>query len=441
MTARTIVGAALALGLGLGLLAGCTPSEVILPGERLDIRDGRPGAAAQMVNEARAVPLPVAVANADWTHRNGGPDHAMSHPALPGTLTLAFAADIGEGDSRGARITADPVVAGGRIYTLDARANVTATSLGGATLWTRDVTPASDGRADASGGGIAVADGRVFVATGFGRLTALDAATGAELWTQVLQAPGGSAPTVLGDLVYVVARDSRAWALDVGSGRIAWQIAGIPSTANFAGGAGAAVTSDIAVFPFPSGEVLAAFPQGGLRRWSSVIAGARPGQAGGVAATDISGDPVIDGGTVYVGNVSGRVVAMRLADGERLWTALDGATSPVWPAGGSLFLINDINQLVRLDAADGSPVWRVDLPVFVAANARRQSTRHAHYGPVLAGGRLIVASSDGVIRQFDPTSGAPLGDIALPGGAASNPVVAGGTLFVVTKRGQLAAFR
>ena len=60
---------------------------------------------------------------------------------------------------------------------------------------------------------------------------------------------------------------------------------------------------------------------------------------------------------------------------------------------------------------------------------------------MLAGGRLIVASSDGVIRQFDPTSGAPLGDIALPGGAASNPVVAGGTLFVVTKRGQLAAFR
>uniref|UniRef100_A0AAN0M6J3 Uncharacterized protein n=1 Tax=Yoonia rhodophyticola TaxID=3137370 RepID=A0AAN0M6J3_9RHOB len=31
---------------------------------------------------------------------------------------------IGEGDSRRARITADPVVAGGVIYTLDARATV-----------------------------------------------------------------------------------------------------------------------------------------------------------------------------------------------------------------------------------------------------------------------------------------------------------------------------
>lgn len=437
MSPRTFIAAALSLG----LVAGCGAPQVILPGERLDIRAGRADAAAPMVNEVRPVPLPAAIAHADWTHRNGGPAHRITHPVLPGALTLAFLAPIGEGDSRGARITADPVVAGGRIFTLDARANVTATSLAGATLWTRDVTPDSDGRGDASGGGIAVADGRVFVSTGFGRLTALDAATGAELWTQVLQAPGGSAPTIMGDLVYVVARDSRAWAIETGNGRIAWQISGIPSTANFAGGAGAAVTPDIAVFPFPSGEVLAAFPQGGLRRWSSVIAGARPGQAGSVAATDISGDPVIDGGTVYVGNVSGRVVAMSLANGDRLWTALDGAVSPVWPAGGSLFLINDINQLVRLDAADGSPVWRVDLPVFVEERERRQRTRHAHYGPVLAGGRLIVASSDGVIRQFDPTSGAPLGDIALPGGAASNPVVAGGTLYVVTKRGQLAAFR
>jgi len=52
-----------------------------------------------------------------------------------------------------------------------------------------------------------------------------------------------------------------------------------------------------------------------------------------------------------------------------------------------------------------------------------------------------VASSDGALRQFDPANGALLAQSELPGGAASNPVVANGTLYVVTKRGQLLAFR
>ena len=72
---------------------------------------------------------------------------------------------------------------------------------------------------------------------------------------------------------------------------------------------------------------------------------------------------------------------------------------------------------------------------------RRQSSIFTHYGPVLAGGRLIVTSSDGLIRQFDPTSGALIGQITLPGGAASGPVVAGETLYVISKTGQLHAFR
>jgi outer membrane protein assembly factor BamB len=425
----------------LSLVAACGERDVILPGDRLDIRDGLAGQDVNATNIAQPISLPAAVANADWTHRNGGPDHQITHPALPGSLQQVFAVSIGEGNSRRARITADPVVAGGRIFTLDARSQVQATSTGGAVLWTQDVRPSSADPTDASGGGIATNGETVFVTTGFGRLTALDAATGTVRWTQDLAASGGSAPTVSGDLVYVVSRDSRAWAIEASNGRVRWRLAGVPSTATFSGGAGAAARSDIVVFPFPSGEVLGVFPDGGLERWSQVIAGARLGEAVGAAATDISGDPVIDGDTLYVGNVSGRVVAMNVQTGERLWTATEGAVNPVWPAGGSVFLVNDVNDLVRLDAATGAVIWRVQLPVFVETRPARMRTRHAHFGPIIAGGRLIVASSDGVIRQFDPVSGASLGDIAIPGGATSNPVVAGGALYVVNRDGQLVAFR
>lgn len=432
VTGRSIIVTTLALA----LLAACGQPDAILEGERQPIR-----ASTGEVNRALPISLPAAVAQPDWTHRYGGPQHRVQHPALGASLTRLFAADIGEGDGRRVRITADPVIAANVIYTLDARARVTATSTDGARLWSRDITPPRGARTIASGGGVAVAGGRVFATTGYGTLSALDAASGAVLWEQALNAPGGSAPTVLGDLVYVVSRDSRAWAIDTATGRIAWQISGTPSLGNLAGGAGAAVTPDIAVLPFPSGEVVGAFPQGGQRRWSTVVAGGRTGQAAAAALSDISGDPVIDGNRVYVGNATGRLVALDLATGDPVWTARDGATSPVWVTGGAVFLVNDVNQLVRLDASTGASVWRVQLPALVEARARRQNTIHAHYGPVLAGGRLIVVSSDGLIRQFDSVSGAALGDVALPGGAASHPAVAGGVLYVVNKRGELLAFR
>lgn len=435
MTGKSILAGLTALG----LLAACGEQDVILQGERFDVRPDAVDASIAL-NEARPISLAPQVANADWTHRNGGPTHAIAHPALGASLTQLFAANIGQGDTRRLRITADPVVLGGRIFTLDSTSQVVATATSGAPLWSQSVIPPTDNPRDASGGGLAVSADVLLVTTGFGELVALDPATGNEFWRQDLDAPGTSAPTIMGDLAYVVARDGRAWAIELGSGRIRWTLTGTPPVSNFSGGAGAAVNDNIAIFPFPSGEVLAAFPEGGLRRWATVVTGQRPGQAASTVS-DIAGDPVIDGDRVYVGNVAGRMVALEVANGDRIWTATEGVVGPVWPAGDSVFLVNDLGELVRLDAADGTPVWRVTLPGFVESRERRQKTRFAHYGPIIAGGRLIVASSDGLIRQFDPASGALLGTVEIRGGAASNPIVAGGTLYVVSKRGQLLAFR
>jgi outer membrane protein assembly factor BamB len=431
-----IIGAAL----GLSLLVACSDNEVILQGQRYDIRDGFAGAPKVEVNQALPIRLAPATLNTDWTHRGGGPAHRISHPSVGETLALQFAVSIGEGNDKGARITADPVVSGGVIYTVDAYARVTAVSVTGETLWTHDLAPRTDNASSASGGSLAISGGRLFVGTGYGRLTALDATTGSKLWSQDLDAPGTAAPTVAGKLVYIVARDSRAWALDVETGRIAWTADGTAPTSTFGGGSGPAVGNELAVFPFPSGEVVAAFPRGGLTRWSTVITGQRLGHVA-ASVSDISADPVIDGNRVYVGNVSGRTVALDLATGERLWTLNDGATSPVVPAGGSIFLINDLNQLIRADAGSGAVIWRVDLPRFVSDKPKRQRDIHALYGPILAGGRLIVASSDETLREFDPISGALLRTSNLPGGAASNPIVAGGVLYIVSTKGQLLAFR
>lgn len=440
------------IGLFLGLAAGlalsaCEKEEAILTGKRENIRailsdDAAPAAEAGEAapNEARPLSLPAARANAQWLQRIGSPATRVAHPALAAAPRLAWSVAIGAGDGRRNRITADPVVAGGRVFVMDSQARVSAVATGGELLWSADLVPPGDSGKQASGGGLAVGGGKLFVTSGFGTLTALDPETGRELWQQNLRATGSGSPAYRDGLVYAVAGDEVAWAIDAADGRVRWRLSATPDINNVIGGPSPAISAKYAVFPFGSGELQGAFRKGGLRLWDAQIAGQRKG-FGGARVGDITGDPVIVGERIFVGSHSGRTVALSLANGERLWTAEDGPLNPIWPAGGSLFFVSDRNELIRLDARDGSRIWAQALPFFTKDRPRRQSEIFAHYGPIIAGGRLIVASSDGKLRFFDPVSGALAGSADMPSGASTNPVVAGGTLYVVTGKGQLLAFR
>ncbi len=439
-----IAGAAM-----VGLLIGCAKKELILQGERLDLRtpllqadtdDAATAADAPVVNRAVPIALPAMVNHSEWTHRNGSPEHRIIHPSLSQNLTHIWSASIGSGENRKTRITADPVISAGRIFTLDAQARVMAHSTNGSAIWSHDLTPATDRSGEASGGGLAVDGNTVYATTGFGALVAMDVATGAERWVQKLESAATGAPTVREGIVYVTSRDSRAWAINASDGRIKWQLPGSPTPSVMVGGTAPAVADKFAVFPFGSGELIAAFRQGGVRTWASSVSGKRRGRAY-AGITDITGDPVINGNVVYAGSQSGRIVALDMASGERIWTAKEGAYSPVWPTGGSVFLVSDEAKLVRLDDATGETIWSVEMPYYTKDKPRRRKAVFAHYGPVLAGGRLIVAGSDGFIRSFSPVDGSLLSTVEISGGATTNPVIVGGVMYLVSTKGQLHAFR
>ncbi|MDO5606555.1 MAG: PQQ-binding-like beta-propeller repeat protein [Paracoccus sp. (in: a-proteobacteria)] len=425
------------------VLAGCSDREVILPGERYDTRavtspDG-PAVEGPAVT-TRALSLPGPRANAEWTHRAGNAAHDSGHVSLGGGTSLIFAAPIGQPDGKRHRITADPIIGGGRVFTLDSRAMVVATSTAGGHAWSADLTPLGEGANSVSGGGVAYEAGRVYVTTGYGELVALDAASGGILWRQRLGAPAAGAPTVRDGTVYVTARNATGFAVRASDGKLQWQVSGIPQPTAIMGVAAPAADGDLVVFPFASGQVLAVDRQTGIERWSAQVAGTRTGRA--VAyIRDMTGEPVIQGDRIYAGTSSGRIAAFERQTGVQIWSSREGAVSPVLPVGNAVFAINDQNQLVRLDAASGAAVWARNLPWYRTDRVRRQEGIHAHYGPILAGGRLFIASSDGYLRAYDPASGNLVGQAEIPGGAASAPVVAGGTLYVSGRNGRLSAFR
>lgn len=430
---------AIVAGLALALLGACSEKELILPGEREPIREG---AQSEAVERTVALRLPVAKVNADWTHKNGGPTHFAGHPALSANLTHLWSVPIGEGNATKQRLSADPVVAGGRIFTQDAVAGVRAFDTSGKLLWSVDLTPASDQYGQASGGGLAFGGGRLFATTGYGEVVALNPETGSVFWRHKMGAAISAAPVVVGDQVIVVARNNVAQSLSQSFGRIEWEQRSAGEDPGVVGAGTPAALPRLAVLPFTNGELIAALTLNGQRVWSAAVSGTRVGLARSEVA-DISGDPVIAGDTIYAANQSGRLVSIDRRTGERNWTAKDGSYSPVLPIAGSVFVLTDTAALKRLDARDGSEIWSVQLPEYEPVRRWRKEPLDAYvyYGPVLAGGRLIVAGSDGVMRNYDPQTGAPLSTFEIPGGAASHVAIAGGRLYIVSGDGMLHAFQ
>jgi outer membrane protein assembly factor BamB len=436
----------------VALLAACE-KDVILEGERFSVRtpledsipvEGQPAPRAESLRpENRSVPisLPAAQANADWAQRGGNARHASGHGVLSASPQRVFTVDVGAGNSRGNRVAAAPVVSGGRVFTMDAKSQVSSVSTGGAFQWLAELTAAFDRGGQVSGGGLAASGNRVYATTGYGEVVALDAATGAAVWRQRLDSPATGAPMVEGDTVYVVGRDGGAWALDAANGRVRWTSLGVPSSSAMVSGSAPAVSGDVVLFPQASGELTAARRDTGDRVWVAGLAGQRVGRAYAQLVGDITGDPVVVGDTIYAGTAAGRTVALNATSGETLWNVGEGALNPPLVVGGSVFVVNDENRLVRLDAGSGEVIWAVEMPYWTTEKIRKRKGIVAQFGPVLAGGRLVVVGSDGQMRLFDPTNGALVSGADIPGGAASSVALAGGVLYVVGGNGQLHAFR
>ncbi len=441
MTLRLIT----ALLAGTTFLVGCAEPEVILPGQRDSINsvldaDAVVDTQDRIVNQSLAFSAPSMTTNANWAQAAGTPSARTAHPALSAAPALAWSVNIGEGDGKRQRISTDPIVVDGVIYTMDAQSTVSAVSAAGTLLWQVNLTPQTENRGDAFGGGFAYGEGRLFVTTGYGAVHAMDPKSGAIEWSQSVLGAGVSRPAYYDGLVYVVSSDANSWAIEAADGHVRWRIDSVSDVNNLTGSVAPAVSDRFVIFGYGSGEVQAAFRKGGLIYWNSSLTGGRTGRSIGVVE-DIATTPMIVGDRVYAANGSGRFVAMSLDNGERVWTSSQGVRGDVWVAGGSVFFINDLGHLLRADAATGDALWAVDLPGFLKQHPKRSKEVYAHHGPVLAGGQIVVASNDGMIRFFDPTNGAMVRSVAIPDGATTSPVVAGGVLYLVSQKGDLHAFR
>jgi outer membrane protein assembly factor BamB len=424
------------------LLGGCgiftSKDKVKLKGERLSVlsleRRLEPDPGLQEVD----VRLPRPAPSTDWPQAGGYPNHAPQHLELGDAPKEVWRVSAGQGAGRRARITAPPIVFGGRVYVMDGVGNVRAfDAANGNRVWEFDTKPEKE-RDAAFGGGIAFAEDKIFVATGYAQVIAVDAATGKEVWRQDLPAPAHSPPTVADGRIFVVTLDNQLEVLATDDGRRLWNNAGASEPAGLLGGAAPAVDGDVVVAAYTSGDLLAFRVENGRPLWNENLAATRRVDALSTLA-DIRGRPVIDRGRVYAVSHSGRMAAVDLRTGNRVWEQDIGGTDMPWVAGDYIYVLSNDAELVCLTRRDGRVRWVFDLPRYENIDKKRGPLRWS--GPVLAGDRLIAVASNGESITLSPYTGEALGRIELPDGVFIAPIVADKTLYVLTDDADLIAFR
>ena len=195
------------------------------------------------------------------------------------------------------------------------------------------------------------------------------------------------------------------------------------------------------VAPYSSGEILALRADTGVVAWGEqlVRSSGRISQAG--ALNDINGRPVIDRGRVYAVSQSGRFIAIDLRTGERVWERVIASIQTPWVAGDFIYAITIDAEIICLSRRDGKVKWIRQLRRYLDPKAKTNKGVITWWGPVLAGDRLLVASTDERLLSISPYTGDLIGQIELSDKAAQPPVVADGTVYIVTEDAQLMALR
>ncbi len=411
-----------------------------LPGKRIPIMPAADNVAGELASADQPIVLVAEHENDAWAQPGGEATNAPGHLALGPAVRQSWSADAGSGSGKVGRVTASPIVYGERVYTLDAAGTVSAFSAsGGSRVWRASLVPEKElssgsgffsfSSGDARGGyggGLAADGGRLYGASGFGNVVALDPQSGKKLWERNLGVPVRAAPTAFSDRVFVITVDGRFYCLSGIDGSELWTVRGLPQQASLVMSVSPAVSGDVVVVPYPSGDVLALKVADGAAVWSENLARSRTSSQ--LTSMSDAARPAIDNGVVFAVGHSGRMVATQISTGERLWSLNVASTQTPWVAGGSVFLVDTSGQLMAVSRDQGTVQWTVQLP-----GAKTWA------GPVLAGGKLWLVSAKGQLVGVDAMSGRVVSQQSLGETVYVPPVVAKRRMYVLTDSAKLIA--
>ena len=433
-----------ALILATMLLSSCgttsaTNSRNSIEGDRFSVLTFEQALKVDPLVANSRVVLPKPYTNESWAQAGGNTQHILHHLQVSDNPQRIWRHDIGEGSSGRKAIVAEPVVKDGVLYVMDASSKISAINADtGKKIWDKKYEMEGETKMLGYGGGVTVGENALYFVTGYGHFGALNLSDGSEIWLEDIAVPMRGAPTYADGRVFGVTHDNHIFALNADDGEILWDEVGIAENAGLAGNASPAVIGNTVIVSYSSGEVYAMRVENGRILWTDTLS--RQGRLTAMASLrDIDGHPVVYDGTVYLISHSGRMVAVNLRTGIRLWEQNVGSQHTPWVVGEFIYVVTTDSEVICMSRRNGRIIWITQLERFQDPDIRKEPVNW--HGPVVASDRVIVTSSHGYAVTLSPYNGRVTGGMKLPDNSSMGPIISNGTLYFLVEDGEIIAFR
>jgi len=435
--------------IALALLAGLSgckmfgggkgPAKTPTVGDRVPILSRiESGAKVDPTLGAVSVILPPAEVNATWAQGGNTPNKSYGNLALADNPTKVWTAQIA-GSSNRRRLAAAPVIGDGKLFVMDTNGVVHAfDAQSGAQVWTKSFSVSGNNENSVFGGGVSFDGDKVYITTGLGEVAALKAADGTQLWSKKPAGPLRGSPTIGFNQIFAMTQDNQIVALNAADGGTLWQESASLTQSGVFGVGSPALGQGTVIAGFSSGELVAYRYENGRQVWSDALSRTSISTEVG-SLTDVDADPIIDRGRVYALGQGGRMAAYELITGQRIWELnLAGISTPS-VAGDWVFTLTDHAEVLAIARSTGKVRWLTDLGRY--RNAKKRKGPIFWVGPVLAGGKLWVGNSRGLIGTIDPGTGTLSTFVEGSDPISLAPVVANQTLYILDDSGRITAYR
>ncbi|BBL71952.1 outer membrane protein assembly factor BamB [Methylogaea oryzae] len=331
---------------------------------------------------------------------------------------------VGEGYD-GHSLNLIPALDGDRLYVASHDGHVEARDKNtGQVLWAVDTGyPFS--------GGIGVGPGHLLIGTDNADMVALSATDGALQWQATVSSEVLSIPKEDKGFVVIRCTDGRLYGLDAATGGRRWYFERPVPALSLRIMGGPAVAGGLVVDGYAGGKLVALKLEDGQVQWETMVAHPR-GRSEIERLVDLGGEPAVQSDMLYLAGFNGGLAAVSMAGGEVQWRieTVSGDTGPV-VSGRSLYLTDDDSDVWRFETNIGGDMWRQgDL------HQRRLTV------PAVFQNLVVVGDFEGYVHFLSQEDGHIMGRIQVGKEPFAPKLVADDAhVYAYSKDGTLAALR
>ena len=280
-------------------------------------------------------------------------------------------------------------------------------------------------------GGPAVKGDLLAVGTLDGHVYGVNAKDGSPRWEAELKSEVLTTPVIVGDLVVVRTSDGRIYGLESSSGQRRWVYdQGNVPLLSLRGNGPMLTANGVLFFGSDDGKLVALRLDNGSKLWEQKLSGGE-GRTEIDRLNDVDGAILLDGATLYGAAYHGKLMSVDGASGRPLWSHPFSTFVSLAVSGNAIFGVDDQSQVWAFDKSGGADMWKN------AALKYRWVT-----GPAVQGNYVVVGDLDGYVRWLQTGDGALAARERLSSKAIrAQPLVVGDVVYVEDVKGRIGAYR